>query len=280
LRTTPRAPYNTATGFEALLFNTTGGFNTASGDSALVRNTTGDSNTASGVNALVFNTSGSFNTALGFGAGQNATTGNYNLFLGANVTGTAADTNTIRLGVPHDGTNGQNQTFIAGIYGTPITGGLPVVIDANGQLGTGAAAGLTLAEGGNVGIGTATPANPLEMGSGAYVSAGGVWTNASSRTLKDQIADLPASRALEAFERLKPVTFVYKANPTEAHVGFIAEDVPDLVATQDRKSLAAMDIVAVLTKVAQEQQATIADLQARLARLESLLTDAAAPGGK
>jgi hypothetical protein len=57
----------------------------------------------------------------------------------------------------------------------------------------------------------------------------------------------------------------------------------DLVAAQDRKSLATMDIVAVLTKVAQgqqqqldAQQATIADLQAHLARLESLLTGAAA----
>ena len=133
---------------------------------------------------------------------------------------------------------------------------------------------------GNVGIGTTTPANPLQMGSGAHVTAGGVWTNASSRTLKDQIADLPASRAMDAIERLKPVTFVYKANPTEAHVGFIAEDVPDLVATADRKSLAAMDIVAVLTKVAQEQQATIADLQARVARLEVQLAQAVADVAK
>jgi hypothetical protein len=39
----------------------------------------------------------------------------------------AADTNTIRIGLPYDGTYGPNQTFIAGISGTPITGGLPVV---------------------------------------------------------------------------------------------------------------------------------------------------------
>jgi hypothetical protein len=123
---------------------------------------------------------------------------------------------------------------------------------------------------GNVGIGTTNPTNPLQMGSGAFVSAGGVWTNASSRTLKDKIADLPVGTALEAFAQLTPVTFVYKASPTEGHVGFIAEDVPALVATPDRKSLAAMDIVALLTKVVQAQQATIADLTARLARLEAL----------
>jgi hypothetical protein len=142
---------------------------------------------------------------------------------------------------------------------------------------------MRITQSGNVGIGTTTPTNPLQMGSGAFVSAGGVWTNASSRTLKDQIANLPASQALQAFARLQPVTFSYKAEPNQTHVGFISEDVPDLVATADRKSLSPMDIVAVVTKVVQEQQATIAeqqaaisDLKARLARLEALL---AAMGG-
>ena len=43
----------------------------------------------------------------------------------------------------------------------------------------------------------------------------------------------------------------------EEYLGFIAEDVPAIVATADRKSLRTMDIVAVLTKVLQEQQRTI-----------------------
>jgi hypothetical protein len=51
-------------------------------------------------------------------------------------------------------------------------------------------------------------------------------------------------------------------------LGFIAEDVPDLVATADRKGLSSMDIVAVLTKVVQEQQRTIEQMQVRLDQLE------------
>ncbi len=47
-------------------------------------------------------------------------------------------------------------------------------------------------------------------------------------------------------------------------MGFIAEDVPELVATSDRQGLSAMDIVAVLTKVVQEQQQKIEQLEARL----------------
>ena len=107
------------------------------------------------------------------------------------------------------------------------------------------------------------------MASGAFVSSGGVWTNASSRTFKERIEELPLAAALGAFAKLVPVTFVYKRSPAEAHVGFIAEDVPDLVATADRKSLSAMDIVAILTKVMQSQQAEITDLKARLAKIEA-----------
>jgi hypothetical protein len=59
------------------------------------------------------------------------------VFLGADVIGTAADTNTIRIGLPYTGSAGQNQTFIAGIQGTQLTGpAQQVFIDANGQLGT------------------------------------------------------------------------------------------------------------------------------------------------
>ena len=87
----------------------------------------------------VFEHHGQRNTALGYRAGANATTGSDNVFVGAEVRGTAADTNLIRIGRAYDsgaGT-GQNQTFVAGIYGTELSGVVqPVFVDANGQLGT------------------------------------------------------------------------------------------------------------------------------------------------
>ena len=52
-------------------------------------------------------------------------------------------------------------------------------------------------------------------------------------------------------------------------MGFIAEDVPDLVATKDRKGMSPMDVTAVLTKVVQQQQAVIERLEARIEALES-----------
>ena len=74
--------------------------------------------------------------------------------------------------------------------------------------------------------------------------------------------------AVETLKALRPVKFRYKVDPTEESVGFIAEEVPDLVATKSRKALSTMDVVAVLTKVIQEQQQTIEDLSRKVGELE------------
>jgi len=122
---------------------------------------------------------------------------------------------------------------------------------------------------GNVGIGTSNPGFPIELASGAHVTAGGVWTNASSRELKDAIESLTSDEARAAVAALTPVKFVYRIDGSERHVGFIAEEVPALVATPDRRTLSPMDIVAVLTRVVQEQDRRIAELAARVAALEA-----------
>src|ERR1019366_4418475 len=62
---------NTASGYQALLNNTTGGANTASGAYALTSNTTGSNNTAVGTDALQENSSGTANTASGSSALHN-----------------------------------------------------------------------------------------------------------------------------------------------------------------------------------------------------------------
>jgi hypothetical protein len=61
------------------------------------------------------------------------------------------------------------------------------------------------------------------------------------------------------------VQFNYRNDDAETYVGFIAEDVPELVANKDRTSLSPMDIVAVLTRVIQAQQARIEELEQRMA---------------
>jgi len=127
---------------------------------------------------------------------------------------------------------------------------------------------ITVLSSGNVGLFVTNPTNPLQHSSGAFLSAGGTWTNASSRDFKTDITDLSSAEAACALTEMKPVKYVYKVDPTEHHVGFIAEDVPDLVATKDRKGLSPMDVVAVLTQVVKDQQRTIDDMKSRLDQLE------------
>jgi hypothetical protein len=95
----------------------------------------------------------------------------------------------------------------------------------------------------------------LEMTDGGYYD--GTWHDSSSREVKENIQNLTVDEAMIALKGLNPVKFHYKTNKNDEHVGFIAEDVPDLVATQNRKALSAMDVVAVLTKVVKEQQKQI-----------------------
>jgi hypothetical protein len=119
-----------------------------------------------------------------------------------------------------------------------------------------------------VGIGATAPSEKLEVVGNIKVS--GTVIQASSRTLKENVADLSGSEAIEALENLNPVKFNYKADDEKnLHIGFIAEDVPDLVATTDRKGLSAMDIVAVLTKAMKEQQKTITVLTEKVKMLEA-----------
>jgi len=113
---------NTADGWNALNINTTGSGNSATGYKALINSTTGDNNTAVGNLALAFNSTGSGNIALGANAGSNVTTANNVICIGSNVAGT----------------NVSNTSFVGNIFGvtTGLPDALPVLVDANGQLGT------------------------------------------------------------------------------------------------------------------------------------------------
>lgn len=119
---------------------------------------------------------------------------------------------------------------------------------------------------GDVGIGLDNPTHLLHLDGGAYCD-GGAWVNGSSRAYKENITDLTTEEALDTLADLQPTSFTYKTDSEETFLGFIAEDVPDLVATNDRKGLVAMDIVAVLTKVVQTQQEQIKVLEESLEAL-------------
>src|SRR6266853_6779950 len=129
------ADSNTATGAAALLFNTTGTENTANGTAALELNTTGSFNTANGDEALVCNTIGSSNTAIGAAALHSNTTGTSNIAIGVNAGDSITTANdVICIGVL--GANVSNSCYIGNIFNATSSGGLGVLVNADGKLGT------------------------------------------------------------------------------------------------------------------------------------------------
>ncbi len=161
----------------------------------------------------------------------------------------------------------EQNSSVAGLMITQSSGDTGYIMHNRASrltIGAGSQDRITIDRDGNVGIGVSRPEYPLEMASGAHVTAGGVWTNSSSRHLKENVAALPVGEATSALMALEPVVFNYKREAGEDYVGFIAEDVPDLVAVGERDTLSTMDIVAVLTRVVQEQQNKIKELEERL----------------
>jgi hypothetical protein len=153
----------------------------------------------------------------------------------------SGDNNTIRIGT--EGT--QTSTYIAGIYGATTSGGTTVFVNSSGQLGT------------------AT----------------------SSRRFKQDIQ--PMGDASDVLLSLHPVTFHYKSDPDRIpQFGLVAEEVeqvnPDLIVRdKDGKpySVRYEQVNAMLLneflkehRKVEEQGSMIADLKARLEKVERLLT--------
>jgi Chaperone of endosialidase len=136
------ADNNTAFGAAALLNNTSGGGNTAVGTSALASNTSGFYNIAIGDDTLSHNVSGSHNIIVGgFAAGFNIVAGSNNIYIGPGVSanGPFDESDTIRINDSAPAASGaSSQVFFAGISGSTVGAvSAPVLINPNGQLGTG-----------------------------------------------------------------------------------------------------------------------------------------------
>lgn len=311
--TTGDDDYDTFIGANAGYNNTTGNYNTFLGLGAGYSNSSGSGNTFLGNYAGNANTSGKYNTFVGYGVGFSHNNGGYNTFVGNGAGFTNTGNRNTFLGnyAGYSHVTGNNNTLIGGDAGyANTTGGYNTFLGyrcgyanagGSGNVFLGYGAGYSekgsnklyiansdtsapliygefnnkiLAINGKVGIGTQTPKYPLQMAAGAYTD-GKSWIDVSSREYKADIEELSAEEAIAAMQELNPVKYSYKADQTERRVGFIAEEVPELVAMKDRKGLSAMDIVAVLTKVVQgqqkaiqEQQKTIEELKGKVMGLE------------
>lgn len=92
----------------------------------------------------------------------------------------------------------------------------------------------------------------------------------SSLQLKDNVSKLSIEEAQQIINNLEPIKFCFKNDPDKGeNIGFIAEKVPDIIASKDHKQVRYMEIISALTKVVKEQQKTIEEMNIRLSELIS-----------
>jgi len=287
--------YNTFVGWGSGDANTHGSFNTFLGEHSGYFNRTGDHNTFIGGDAGYHAANINNSLFLGYKAGYHATRSN-TLYIANDNTNTPLiygefDTRLVKIHGDLNTTGAVSAAFHGAtekqalkmmdisVYNTDTNKKSDVgFLMTNAREGFGWTfrtwepdQGFAIAKYGNGGtkelrLYDATPDDPttvvLRLANGAWCD--GVWHDASSRSLKTDIRPLDGAKALEVFEKLRPVTYAYKAHPGDQKVGFIAEEVPELVADPSRKSLSAMDMVALLTKVVQEKDREIREVEKML----------------
>ncbi len=136
---------------------------------------------------------------------------------------------------------------------------------------------------------TITVGNFAGNGNGAFLSAAGVWTNASSRTFKDAFAAIDPVTVLQKLVAMPVKTWFYKGNHDDGqHMGPVAEEFAETfglgrnekyIGTVDESGVALAAIQGLNKKVETENavlkrqnadlQGTLASVMARLDKLES-----------
>ena len=127
---------------------------------------------------------------------------------------------------------------------------------------------------GDLGIKRSNPAYSLQVGTttsdgnGAYVTDGGIWTNGSSRTFKEDLRPVDAASVLERVAGLPVYRWRYKNSDEGEHMGPVAEDFYASFQLGDsEKYIGGVDGDGVALAAIQGLYDLVKDLQAENARL-------------
>jgi hypothetical protein len=246
----------------AFAYSTVGGgsSNTASGSTAIVGG--GQSNTASGNYAAVGG--GSSNTA----SGSNATVG------GGNSNTASGMESTVPGGVSNQAAG--QVSFAAGQYANAAHDYTFVWSDDLTGIGVSSTAPhqfIVRSQGGIWFGGTKSPSAVsfptgafIATETGAYLSTGGVWTNASDRNLKANFAPVNAHSVLDRVVALPILTWNYRSQPRSIrHIGPMAQDFRKAFGLgEDDKHIATIDSEGVALAAIQELYRLVQQKDARI----------------
>lgn len=194
----------------------TGGNNTCLGNSAgynMSWDLTGTRNTFVGQFAGSNTSSGNYNTTLGFDAGGAITTGSNNTYVGYEA-GNSGPTTTgnICIGYQAGSTNASSNRLIIE-NSSDLTN--PLI---HGDFSNNRIAFHRTATTYPLQVGTTT-----SNGNAAYLTAGGTWTNGSSRSFKDRYTPINGNDVLSKIAAMELKGWYYKGTE-EYHIGPFAED--------------------------------------------------------
>ncbi|HSG98784.1 MAG TPA: tail fiber domain-containing protein [candidate division Zixibacteria bacterium] len=125
--------------------------------------------------------------------------------------------------------------------------------------------------------------NPIEHSSGAHLTPGGVWTNASDESLKEGFCEVDGFALLERLESLTITEWNYKTEADSVrHIGPTAQEFQKAFGVgSDGKSISTIDpagIALAALKALNEKSKRIDDLEAKVAELTRLLEELSAAG--
>jgi hypothetical protein len=136
-----------------------------------------------------------------------------------------------------------------------------------------------------IGINNPNPAFPIHHSSGARLTLGGVWTNASSRSLKTEFEAIDPQAMLAKVADLPVQEWRYKVEDASTrHIGPVAEDFQRVFGLGDGESIGTVDangvalaaiqgLVQKMDSALAAKDAEIAELRQELRSLKDSLTD-------
>lgn len=126
-----------------------------------------------------------------------------------------------------------------------------------------------------IGIGVEQPAHPLEHSSGAHLTAGGVWTNASDVALKENFHAVDGSDLLERIDRLRITRWNYRNESDDiTHIGPTAQDFKHLFGVGDNdRTISTVDPSGIALAAIQQLHKENEDLRKQNLELQSRLEE-------
>lgn len=174
-----------------------------------------------------------------------------------------------KLHVVQNNTNTVAAIIQGGWFGALIQGGSAISNYALSVINSTSSSLLYVRGDGNVGIGTGSPSEKLDVNGNVKATA---FYESSLRKLKENILPFESS-GLVLISQLEIVTYDRKDGSVKDKIGIIADDSPEEFLSENRDSVDLYKTVFIQAKAIQELNAKNLELEERLIKLEKLLSN-------